>query len=157
MSKENPGRERRWEDRRGQNQDYNVRTVLKSGSYLNSFCPFCGESLMRDNMIHLEMSNSEGHEGWVDLSPYLNVFKRTSDTRLLEGQEVKDVRCWHCHQSLRVEGKKCEFGDSHVAGVLVGISSVRVPFYFCMREGCRWHKIDPDDEHKIILDDSDEW
>jgi hypothetical protein len=157
VSKENTGRNMRWSDRRDRDQEFNVRTVLKSGSYLNSFCPHCGESLMHNNMIHLEMVSSESSEGWVDLSPYLNVYERTSDTRLPEGQEVQDLRCWHCHKSLRSENMKCEFGDSHIALVLVGISTVRVPFYFCMREGCHWHKIDPDDEHKIILDDSDEW
>lgn len=157
MSQDNPERKKRWEDHRDREPEYNVRTVLKSGSYLNSFCPHCGESLMRENQIHMEMTGSDGHEGWVDLSPYLNVFKRTSDTRLPEGKEVRDLRCWHCHQSLRVEDRKCEYGDSHVALILVGISSVRVPFCFCMREGCRWHQIDPGDEHKIILDDSDEW
>ena len=108
-------------------------------------------------MVRLEILNSEGESGHVELSPYLNVYERQSDTRLPEGQEVRDLFCPHCHKSLKVEGKKCEFGDSHVAMLLVGVSSVKVPFFFCMREGCRWHRIDPDDEHKIILDDSMEW
>jgi len=157
MSPHDRPKEGRWGGGRGRPHDYNVRTVIKSGSYLNSYCPHCGESLMRDGWIHLEMITSEGVEGWVDLSPYLNVFERTSDTHMPEGQEVRDLRCWHCHRSLRDDSRHCGFGDAHVASFMVGISSIRVPFFFCMREGCHWHLIDPDDEHKILLDDSDEW
>ena len=157
MSPEAPPPEKGWSGRRGKLQEYNVRTILKTGSYLNSFCPYCGKSLMRDHWIHLEMLTREGREGWIDLSPYLNVFEHSSDTHLPAGQEVGDLRCWHCHRSLQVEGRHCGFGDARVAAILVGVSSVKVPFYFCMREGCRWHEIDPNDEHRIILDDSNEW
>jgi len=108
-------------------------------------------------MIHLETVTQDGRTGWVELSPFLNVFERRSDIRLPDGQEVADLRCDHCHRSLRVEGHLCERGDAQVACVMVAISSIKVPFYFCMREGCHWHRIDPDDQHKIILDDSMEW
>lgn len=157
MTSPKPPKGERWEDILWQEHRYNERTVLKSGSYLRSFCPHCGQELMKDQMVHLETTTDDGREGWVQLSPYLNVFERRSDIRLGEGQEVTDLRCWHCHHSLRVEGEQCGRGDSRVASIMVGISSIRVPLYFCMREGCRWHRIDPDDEHKMILDDSMEW
>ena len=47
-----------WKDVVWERHRYNERTVLKSGSYLNCFCPHCSESLMRDNKIHLETSAS---------------------------------------------------------------------------------------------------
>ena len=157
MSSDRPPKDPQWEGQKLEQHHYNDRTVIKSGSYLNSFCPHCGESLMRENKIRLDIVTAAGQEGWVDLSPYLNVFERISDTLLPEGEVVRDLRCPHCRHSLKVEGRKCGAGDSSVASILVGISSVQVPYYFCMRSGCRWHSIDPDDEHKIILDDSMEW
>lgn len=157
MCAETPPKGDRWEDIVWQPARYNERTVLKSGSYLNSFCPHCRASLIKDQKIHLETVNQEGQEGWVEISPHLNVFERSSDIRLTEGQEMADLRCPHCNRSLRVEGRTCEKGDSRVACIMVGISSVYVPLYFCMRVGCPWHMIDPDDEHKILLDDSQEW
>ena len=146
-----------WEDFAWHKTRYNDRTVLKSGSFLNTFCPHCGESLIRNNMVHLETVTMEGLEGWVDLSPYLNVFEKRSDIRLPPGQEVKDLCCWRCHASLKVAGHACGRDESPVACVMIGISSIRVPFFFCMREGCHWQQIDPEDQHKIILDDSMEW
>ena len=157
MSPDTPQKGDRWEDMVWRKAQYNDRTVLKSGSYLNSFCPHCGESLLRDQKVHLETVNRDGEEGWVEISPYLNVFEHSSDIHLSEGEEVADLRCPICHHTLRVEGRKCEKGDSHVARIMIGISSIFVPMYFCMRVGCRWHQIDPEDQHKIILDDSLEW
>jgi len=157
MSSDKAPKDPQWGGQEQTQHNYNERTVIKSGSYLSSFCPHCNTSLIRESMIHLDIVNVDGAKGWVELNPHLNVFEHTSDTRLPEGREVKDLLCPHCHRSLKIEGKKCEFGDSHVAMILVGISSVRVPYYFCMRIGCRWHRIDPDDEHKIILDESMEW
>jgi hypothetical protein len=146
-----------WRDVVWDDHSYNDRTVLKSGSFLNCFCPHCGASLMLKNKIHLETIAPDGQSGWIDLSPYLNSFEKSTNLRLPEGLEVKDLRCTACSASLKVAGRKCERGDSHVACVMVGLSVARVPFFFCMREGCHWHRIDPDDEHRIILDESMEW
>ena len=157
MSPDKPPKGDSWEDLLWQKHRYNDRTVLKSGSYLRSYCPHCDASLMQNDMIHLETTSHDGQDGWVEMPPYLNVYRRRSSIELTEGQEVADLRCPHCKRSLRVEGVTCERGDSHVACFMVGISSVKVPFWFCMRVGCRWHRIDPDDIHKIILDDSVEW
>ncbi|MCK9994971.1 MAG: hypothetical protein KAH56_01685 [Candidatus Krumholzibacteria bacterium] len=146
-----------WQEIVWDEHNYNERTVLKSGSFLGCYCPHCSRSLMKDNLLHLVTIDPDGNTGWMQLNPYLNAFERKSNLQLTEGEEVTDLRCWHCQASLRAGERKCDRGDSHVACVLVGISTVRVPFYFCMRTGCHWHLIDPDDEHKIILDDSMEW
>lgn len=157
MSNDKPHQKSSWEEIVWDKHNFNDRTVLKSGSFLRCYCPHCSLSLMKDEMVHLETINADGNAGWVELSPYLNAFERKSNLQLKEGEEVADLRCWHCHASLRAGERKCDRGDSHVACFLVGISTVRVPFYFCMRAGCHWHLIDPDDEHQIILDDSMEW
>ncbi|HOX25338.1 MAG TPA: hypothetical protein PLL30_12805 [Candidatus Krumholzibacteria bacterium] len=157
MSPDRPPRGERWEDLLWQKHHYNDRTALKSGSYLRAYCPHCDASLIRGGMIRLESTTLGGQDGWVELSPYLNVFERRSDIRIPEGEELADLRCWHCHRSLRVEGLACGLGDDRVASVLVGVSSVRVPFYFCLARGCGWHRLDPEDVQRIILDDSQEW
>lgn len=157
MEDARPPKRKSWEDVVWKKHRYNERTVLKSGSYLRCFCPHCGESLMRNNMVHLESVTADGRSGWLELSPYLNVFERKSDLAVPENAEVADLKCGACGKSLKVEGRRCGTGDAHVSCVLVGISNVRVPFYFCMRNGCPWHCIDPEDEHRIILDESMEW
>ena len=157
MQADRPAKKVRWEDVVWGRHRYNDRAVLKSGSFLKCFCPHCGQDLMRNNMIHMETVTADGQAGWIELSPYLNVFERRSDIRLPKKAEVTDLKCGHCGESLRTEGRLCERDRSRVACVLVGISNARVPFYFCMREGCEWHCLDPEDEHRIILDESMEW
>jgi hypothetical protein len=152
-----PPKGKHWEDIVWERHRYNDRTIIKSGSYLVSYCPHCGQSLVVDDMMRLQTITQDGREGWVEFSPYLNVFDRRSDIRLGEGEEVADLRCCHCGASLHVPDHACGFGHPRVAWVTVGISTIRVPFFFCMRVGCVWHRIDPDDEHRIILDDSLEW
>ena len=63
---------------------------------------------MRDNMIHLVSITADGQTGWVELSPYLNVFERRSDIHLPEGKEVADLQCSTCGFSLKVEGRHCD-------------------------------------------------
>jgi hypothetical protein len=157
MDEKKPPKGDSWEDLVWQHHKYNDRTVIKSGSYLHCYCPHCLESLIQDDMIHLETTSAEGEDGWIEISPYVNVFEHRSNIALEEGKEVADLRCPRCHHTLRLEGRHCERGDARVACMLVGFSTVRVPLYFCTRIGCHWHQIDPEDIHKIILDDSPEW
>ena len=157
MTEKDKGKGQSWEELFWKSHKYNERVNIKSGSYLRSFCPHCEKELTRNNVIHLEVIGPNDESGWIELSPYLNTFDRKTDIKLPEAQEVKDLRCPHCHESLKIEGRHCGNGDAHVAGFLVGISNIKVPFFICMREGCHWHAIAPDDEGKIILDDSHEW
>ena len=140
-----------------QSHKYNVRTKITSGTYLHSYCPHCQKELTEGNVLKLAVINQAGEKGIVELSPYLNVYERHTDITLPEGEEARDLRCPHCRKSLKVKNKRCGLGDSNVAGFLVGISNVKVPFLICMRIGCPWHAIASEDQDKIILDESDEW
>ena len=157
MAKKSKDDTGRWEEHYWDSHNYNYRKNIKSGTYLHSYCPFCSKEITRGNALPFEVVNQDGEVGIVELSPYLNTFQRHTDIRLSEGEDVKDLRCPHCHKSLKVEGMKCGHGDLHVASFLVGISNSKVPFFICMKVGCTWHAISPEDESKIILDDSDEW
>ena len=157
MDRDNLPKGDRWQKLLWKQHVYNDRTVLKTGSYLRAYCPHCDVELNRDGAIHLETVNAKGDEGWLALSPYVNVFEHRSSIELPEGEVVAVLRCPHCRASLEVPGKVCGRGDSRVACLMVGLSTVKVPMWFCMRNGCHWHCMDPDDIHKIILDDSMEW
>jgi len=146
-----------WENMFWDAHKYNERKKIRTGTYLHSYCPMCQKELTEGNILKLEVINQEGEHGFVELSPYLNVYERKTNISLPQGKEAKDLRCPHCHKSLRVKNKRCGLGDGHVASFLVGISNTKVPFLICMRVGCPWHAIAPGDQDKIILDDSDEW
>lgn len=157
MTDKNQKEGQNWKDMFWESHKYNERTKIKSGTYLHSFCPHCKKELTNGNILSLNAINSKGEEGKMDLSPYLNTYTRDTNIKFAVGEEISDLLCPHCKSSLKVIGKKCGLGDSHVASFLVGISNMQVPFYICMRTGCPWHAITPDDESKIILDGSDEW
>ena len=157
MADEKQNQKDSWQDIFWDDHRYNERRKLKSGLYLRSFCPHCDRELMRNDMVFLEIINANNEAGWIELSPYLNVFNHETDIGLPDGEEIKEVRCPHCHHSLVLQDKTCGICNSSVASFLVGVSNSKVPFLLCMREGCHWHAISPADENDIILDDSQEW
>lgn len=67
------------------------KEIIESGTFLNSYCPHCNKSLLEDNMLKLKVYN--GKEGFLMLSPYLNVFTTKSTIFLEEDKSLKDVRC----------------------------------------------------------------
>jgi len=146
----------RWEDLYWQPHNYNERRKIKSGSYLRSYCPHCKFKLTKESIIRLEVVTPEDEIGEVGISAYLNVFERKTSMRLKKGQEVKDLRCPECHHTLITE-RECGTCQSKAAMFLIGVSNARVPFYICTKVGCHWHALSPEDEKRIILDDSDEW
>ncbi len=146
-----------WEGMFWEPHKYNERIKLKSGTYLQTFCPHCGQELNHDQVLRLEVVNFSGEDGIVELCPYLDTFQRQTTIRLPEGKEVKDLRCPLCHQSLLLPDINCGACGAPAAGFLIRVSTAKVPFVLCTRVGCNWHAIANDDENKIILDDSDEW
>jgi hypothetical protein len=146
-----------WEGMFWKSHKYNERINIKSGTFLNSFCPHCNHELTYDNVLSLIVVNADGTEGRLELSPYLNQFDQKTDIQLPEGKEVREVKCPHCLKSLVVEGHFCDKCKSHVASFLIGSSNAKVPFYICLKMGCHWHSLSKDDSESIILDDSDEW
>lgn len=146
-----------WESMFWKSHKYNERLKIKSGTFLNSFCPHCNKELTSDNMLQLIVVNCDGTEGKLELSPYLNQFDKKTDIQLPEDKEVKDLKCPHCHKSLILESSLCGKCKSHVAGFLVGSANAKVPFLLCMKYGCHWHTLSKEGSDSIILDDSDEW
>jgi len=131
--------------------------ILESGTFLLAYCPHCKRSLIESDMLKMKIVNDNNEEGYVLLSPYLNVFSSKSTIFLAEGKPVGDLRCFHCDESLMMEDKNCEECDSHVARISISARSKLIDFFICSKKGCRWHGLSEDDINEIKLEDSLEW
>jgi ssDNA-binding Zn-finger/Zn-ribbon topoisomerase 1 len=129
--------------------------ILETGTFLQAYCPKCRKSLIENEMLRLKISN--GEEGDLLLSPYLNVFTSKSTIFLPEEKTVKDLKCPHCNDSLVTLEKECGKCGSPAARILISARTKFIDFYICTKKGCRWHGLNEEDLYEIKLEDSDEW
>jgi hypothetical protein len=130
--------------------------IMHTGTFLQTYCPHCKKSLIEDESIKLKVDRGE-EEGYLMLSPYLNVFTSRSTIRLPEDEVMENIRCFHCNKPLVNSGEKCEACGSKVAHLVVGAASRLVDFYVCSRKGCTWHGLSREDMNDIRLEHSLEW
>jgi ssDNA-binding Zn-finger/Zn-ribbon topoisomerase 1 len=133
------------------------KEIIETGSFLSTYCPHCHKSLIEDDMIKLEIVNDKNAEGMIMLSPYLNVFTSKSTILLPEHTTAKDLKCPHCHQSLKMEDKLCDWCHSPVARINISARTKFIDFYICTKKGCKWHGLKNDDLYDIKMEDSLEW
>ena len=157
MKKKTRDNSNSWENLVWEPHKYNERKKIKSGTFLNSYCPHCNKELTHGHILSLDIISPEGKKGHLELSPYLNIFDRHTDIKIPEGREISDLLCPSCHKSLRINDKKCDKCNSHIAGLLVGSSNLKLPFFICLRMGCHWHAFSSEHAQQIILEDSNEW
>lgn len=131
------------------------REIIESGTFLHSYCPHCRKSLIEDDMLKLKITN--GGEGELLLSPYMNVFSSKSTIFLSEDKTVSDVKCWHCDNSLIVHDRTCGKCGSPVAKISVTARTKLIDFFLCTKKGCKWHGLKEEDLYDIRLEDSLEW
>lgn len=129
--------------------------IIETGTFLQAYCPQCRKSLIENGMLKLKISN--GEEGDLLLSPYLNVFTTKSTVFLPEDKTVKDLKCPKCKNSLIVHEKECGKCGSPAARILISARTKFIDFYLCTKKGCRWHGLNEEDLYEIKLEDSDEW
>jgi hypothetical protein len=129
--------------------------IIDSGTFLQSYCPHCRNSLIENDMLKLKIIN--GEEGYLLLSPYLNSFTSKSTIFLPEDKAVSDIKCFHCDTSLVEKEKSCGKCNSPIAKINVSASTKLINFYICTKKGCRWHGLSEDDLYSIKLEESDEW
>ncbi|MBM4157438.1 MAG: hypothetical protein FJ216_01500 [Ignavibacteria bacterium] len=132
------------------------KEILETGTFLQAYCPFCRRALIENDILKLKIVNEKG-VGYIELSPFLNVFSSKSTVFLAEGKPVGDLRCFHCDESLVLKDKKCELCGSQTARIHISARSKLIDFYICSKKGCRWHGLSEDDINEIKLDDSLEW
>ncbi|MGA1821801.1 MAG: hypothetical protein ACMUIG_04680 [Thermoplasmatota archaeon] len=131
--------------------------IIRSGSYLNTYCPHCEEGLNEDLHVTFSIINTYGEEGTLKLSPYLNVFTKESTVRLPEDVNLRDVLCPKCKKSLILDERRCTKCDSRVAKIHIEAMHHKLDFFFCSKRGCRWHGLDYENITDIVLEDSNEW
>lgn len=131
------------------------KEIIKSGTFLYAYCPYCKRSLIEENMLKLKVVN--GEEGYMLLSPYLNVFSSKSTIYLPENKDISEIKCPHCDESLIVKEDNCDSCGSPTAKILVSASTKMIEFFVCSRKGCRWHGLSDKDMNDIRLEDSMEW
>lgn len=145
------------EHKRKKTEEEIKKEIMKTGTYLRSFCPHCKKSLIENNMLKFKIEKQDGESGFLMLSPYLNVFTHKSTIRLPEKTALKDIKCPNCDTSLMEDEKKCNKCESDIARISVAAMSKMVDFYICSKKGCTWHGLSDEDLEDIMLEDSEEW
>ncbi len=133
------------------------KEIIKSGAFLQTFCPHCRKTLLENNLVRLKINSKDNEIGYIMLSPYLNIFTSISTIFLHEDKVINDILCPSCDVSIIEEVIKCEKCNSPVAKINVVARTKFVDFYICSRKGCQWHGINKQDLHNIELEDSLEW
>jgi predicted RNA-binding Zn-ribbon protein involved in translation (DUF1610 family) len=133
------------------------KEIMKTGSYLLSFCPHCNKSLIRDNMIEFKIIRQDDESGYLMLSPYLNVFTHKSTIRLPQDEIAKDILCPSCGHSLIVPNNQCGKCGNRTMKIHVSAMSKLTDFFICTKKGCTWHGLSEQDYNDIALEDSKEW
>ena len=144
-------------DKRPVTEELSVKEIMNNGSFLQSYCPQCKQTLIGQGSLTFTVINHEGKEGLLLLSPYLNVFANRSTIDIPHGEQVKDLQCPHCRQSLMEKDRKCGECGSRTAKITVGAMHKLISFYICLRKGCTWHGLSDEDTKLILLEDSKEW
>lgn len=136
---------------------HDERELILNNTFLNSYCPHCRKSLISRSTINIVVENREGRSGELQLSPFLNVFTHKSTIEIPEGEEVRDMKCPGCRKSLVESSRKCATCGSHTAQITVSAMRKLIPFFICLKKGCTWHGLSPEDTNLIALEDSLEW
>jgi Zn finger protein HypA/HybF involved in hydrogenase expression len=132
-----------------------AKEIIESGTFLQTYCPRCRKSLQEGDMLKLKVR--AGDEGYLYLSPYLNVFTTKSTVFLPEDKVVDEISCPHCNLSLVRHDKTCEKCGSPVAKIFVSARIKLIDFYICTKKGCRWHGLSDNDLYEIRLENRMEW
>jgi predicted RNA-binding Zn-ribbon protein involved in translation (DUF1610 family) len=133
------------------------KELLESGTYLQSYCPHCRNTLIDGGKVRLTIQSRNGEEGLLELSPYLNVFDHHASIQLPDDDSVADILCPKCGHSLMVEDRNCPKCDGKLAMIQVAATSKMVDFHICTKKGCPWHGLSDSDLQQIMLEDSPEW
>ncbi|MCD4681447.1 MAG: class I tRNA ligase family protein [Bacteroidales bacterium] len=133
------------------------KELIETGTYLHSYCPHCNKTIIENGLVKFKVINKNDEDGFIYLSPYLNVFTSKSNMVIPEDKVVKDVKCFKCDTSLVERVVVCGECSSPTVKISVSARSKHIDFYLCSKKGCRWHGLDEKDLHDIDLEDSLEW
>ncbi len=158
MKEKKTRKETRWEKEAWDNSPLMERTNIKRGTYLNCWCPSCGEGLNEDGKAVFNIVNQSGEKGVSRVSPYLNILDRESTIQVDDEEELKDVFCPHCNVSLIEPDQVCIQDRCRMVKFHVSVQdSIKLLITLCVRRTCRWYTMSAEDNELLILKDSHEW
>jgi len=126
--------------------------IIKTGIFLPCFCPLCSHSLIEDDKVVLDVRRPSGQKGKIRLSPYLKVYETSSTIYIPDGEEVEDIYCPHCHQSLKDASRQCDECGSSVARFTIRPFYKDIVFFICLKKNCHWHGIGPEAKEEMELE-----
>ena len=133
------------------------QSIIESGSFLESYCPHCRESLIEGDDLVFTIETNEGRIGKFSLSAFLNVTTHASTVEVPRAEELKDLRCSRCDHTLLVAEPPCGECGSRTAMFHVAAMRKLIGFHICLRMKCNWHGISAEDTQLLALEDSTEW
>ncbi|MGI9536519.1 MAG: hypothetical protein ACR2PB_05575 [Desulfocapsaceae bacterium] len=158
MKDRNSDKPARWEEEVWDSQPLMERSNIKRDTYLNCWCPGCGEGLNEDGKAVFRIVNQRGEEGISRVSPYLNVLDRESTIQVDDDEELANVYCPHCNISLIEPNQICKQDQCRMVKIHISVQdSIKLSVIFCVRRSCRWYTMSEEDNERLILRDSHEW
>ncbi|MHA1441038.1 MAG: hypothetical protein ACTSPK_04120 [Candidatus Heimdallarchaeota archaeon] len=131
--------------------------LIKSGTFLRIYCPHCENGLIEKNSVVFKIKNEYKEQGFLLLSPYLNVFRNKSTIFIPDGATATEITCPYCDKDLISEETKCEACGSLAVNVDVAALRRMIDFFFCSKKGCNWHSLSSEDIQHVMLEDSVYW
>lgn len=154
-SKEN---QNSWEHKAWGEKSLMERSHIHNDTYLNCWCPKCGEGLNEEGKAVFRIVNKRGEVGISRVSPYLNILDRESNIHVDDDEELTDVRCPHCDESLIAAEQICKQDKCKMVNFHVSVTdSNKLMITVCVRRTCRWYTMSDEDNERLILRDSHEW
>ncbi len=126
--------------------------IIKTGIFLPCFCPLCSHTLIEDDHVVLDVRRPSGQRGKIRLSPYLKVYESSSTIYIPDGEEVEDIFCPHCRQSLKDTSRQCDECGSAVARFIIRPFYKDIDFFICLKKNCHWHGIGPEAKQEMELE-----
>ena len=133
--------------------EYDVK-YLKFKTFLNTYCPHCNNSFnVKREGKELLVFKAIFKKQEIDLimSPYLDVFEMEASVPIQDGDKLSDLICPRCKSSLVNKEKTCDECGSNVAKLIITAYSKLLPFYICLKHGCKWYGLTKADERIIKL------
>lgn len=134
------------------------RSNINRNTYLNCWCPSCGEGLNEDGRAVFRTVNQKGEVGIRHVPPYLNVLERMSFLQMEDKQERFDVSCPHCNVMLTKPDQTCKQDQGKMAKIHISVQdSIKLSLTFCIRHSCGGYIMSEEDNERLILRESQEW
>jgi predicted RNA-binding Zn-ribbon protein involved in translation (DUF1610 family) len=147
----------RWQEELWSSQTLMKRTYINGDTYLNCWCPNCGEGLNEDRRAVFRITNQSGEEELHHASPYLNVLDQRCFLHM-DGEELTDLSCPHCSEPLMAPDEVCEANKCKMAAIHVSVKdSIKLSLNFSVSGTSQSYIMSDEDNERLILRESQEW